>query len=109
MERPQTEMVRNAQGCGNYSTLGEQTKPRPHSRPGAGTRPRQIRRRSSSKPASSARRKPVKFHAGELDINDGRVRSRRSENNKARAPSTITLILAVRGDFAPNQRIRHQA
>src|SRR5258708_26936102 len=101
LERPQIELVRNAQGVWNSSTLGEQTKPAPSSRPEPNTPAPTPQAPQQQQPAPAQTNSQSSFRLANLDINDGQVAITDVQKHQARAVSDH-IDLAVR-DFAPNQ------
>jgi AsmA protein len=99
LERPQIELVRNAQGVWNYSTLGEQTKPAPSSRPEPNTPAPTPQAPQQQQPAPASSQ--PSFTLANLDINDGQVAITDVQKHQPRAVYDH-IDLAVR-DFAPNQ------
>ncbi len=85
LERPQIELVRNAQGVWNYSTLGEQTKPAPSSRPEPNTPAPTPQAPQQQQPAPAQTNSQSSFTLANLDINDGQVAITDVQKHQARA------------------------
>src|SRR5258708_4716054 len=101
LERPQIELVRNAQGVWNFSTLGEQTKPAPSSRPEPNTPAPTPQAPQHQQPAPAQANSQSNFTLANLDINDGQVAVTDAQKHQPRAVYDH-IDLGIR-DFAPNQ------
>ena len=99
LQRPSVELIRNAQGAWNFSTLGNNPQAASPNAPQGQVRT-QPAPQSKPSPAPGATESKQQFSLGELAINDGQVAITDQQNRK---PRTVYDHINVRlTDFAPD-------
>ena len=94
LEKPKIELIRNAQGAWNFSTLGQNAAPAAAPQPPA-------QPSAPAKPAPAAAEKQGGFSLSKLAISDGQIAVTDYQKHQSRAVyDHIDLTLK---DFAPNQ------